>query len=165
MAKYHTRNPAKVYGRMLYIREVPRTLRCISAMRGGNSTWTEYRDAGLLYGSEYQIWSAQPNAQNDDNDVPCALCFTDAREVIFMLPGKYTCPSGWTREYHGYLMTERHNHKRSTFECMNFLPEATTGGHAHHNSAFFYYIEARCGSLPCPPYEEEKELTCAVCTK
>ena len=62
-------------------------------------------------------------------------------------------------------MTEHYNTKRSTFECMDFLPEATAGGHTDQNGALFYYIEARCGSLPCPPYEEEKELTCAVCTK
>ena len=54
------------------------------------------RDAGLLYGSEYQILGSQPNVEKVDDDVPCALCFTDARVTVFMLPGKYTCPSGWT---------------------------------------------------------------------
>ena len=29
----------------------------------------------------------------------------------------------------------------------------------------FFPVEGRCGSLPCPPYKETKELTCAVCTK
>ena len=48
---------------------------------------------------------------------------------------------------------------------MDVSPESIAGGHANHDGALFYYTEARCGSLPCPPYEEEKELTCAVCTK
>jgi len=29
----------------------------------------------------------------------------------------------------------------------------------------FFPVEGRCGSLQCPPYEETKELTCAVCTR
>ena len=30
-----------------------------------------------------------------------------------------------------------------------------------HNGLLFHFVEGRCGSLPCPPYEETKELTCA----
>jgi hypothetical protein len=26
-------------------------------------------------------------------------------------------------------------------------------------------VESHCGSLPCPPYVQGYELTCAVCTK
>ena len=55
-----------------------------------------------------------------------------------MIPGKYICPSGWTREYYGYLMSERYNHHRSTFECMDLSTETIAGGHTNQNGALFH---------------------------
>ena len=75
----------------------------------------------------------------------CSICYVATQ------PGKYTCPPNWTREYYGYLMAERHNHHRSTFECVDVAPEAVTGGHTNQNGA---HVEPRCGSLPCPPYDQ-----------
>ena len=84
-----------------------------------------------------------------------------------MIPGKYTCPQNWTREYYGWLMAERSHpsHHRSTFECVDAAPEAVPSGGANYNGAYFYHVEPRCGSLPCPPYVPEKEMTCVVCTR
>ena len=83
-----------------------------------------------------------------------------------MIPGKYTCPENWIREYYGYLMAELYNnHGRSTFECVDVAAETITGGHANLNGALFHHVEPRCGSLPCPPYDQQKEMTCAVCTR
>ena len=95
----------------------------------------------------------------------CSVCYIAPRETVLMIPGKYTCPSGWTREYYGYLMSARYSHHRSTFECMDISPETIAGGHANQDGALFYHTEPRSGSLPCPPYEEQKEITCAVCSK
>ena len=124
-------------------------------------------DAAFIYGVEYQMRGNVPAASlaNDDHDVPCSVCYIAPRETVLMIPGKYTCPSGWTREYYGYLMAERYNHHRSTFECMDASPETVTGGRANQNGAVFYHVEPRCGSLPCPPYDQQKEMTCAVCSK
>ena len=95
--------------------------------------------------------------------VRCAMCST--RVAILMIPGRYTCPQSWTREYYGYLMAERYSHHRSTFECVDSDPEAVAGGHSTQHSAVFFHVEPRCASLPCPPYEQNKEMTCAVCTR
>ena len=85
-----------------------------------------------------------------------------------MIPGTYICPPNWTREYYGYLMTERSSHSshkgRTTFECVDVAPEVVAGGHDNQDGALFHHVEPRCGSLPCPPYEPQKEVTCAVCT-
>ena len=62
-------------------------------------------------------------------------------------------------------MAEHHGHHRSTFECMDVDAETEISGVDNRNGALFYHVEPRCGSLPCPPYEEEKEMTCAVCTR
>ena len=43
-------------------------------------------------------------------------------------------------------------------------PETVIGGQADRNGALFYHVEPRCGSS-CPLYEEQKEMTCAVCTR
>ncbi|CAI8014204.1 hypothetical protein GBAR_LOCUS8916 [Geodia barretti] len=44
-------------------------------------------------------------------------------------------------------------------------PEKVDGGHANHDGALFLNVEPRCGSLPCPPYDNTKEMTCVVCSK
>ena len=82
-----------------------------------------------------------------------------------MMPAKYTCPKDWTTEYYGYLMAERNTHSRSQFTCVDKSLKPVIGTNHNHDGLLFYLVEGRCGSLPCPPYEETKELTCAVCTK
>ena len=120
-----------------------------------------------IYGAEYQTGGNVPVASlsKHDHDVPCSVCYIAPRETILMIPGKFTCPPGWTREYYGYVMAERYNHHRSTFECVDVEPETITGGHENKDGALFYHVEPRCGSLPCPPYDEQKEMTCAVCSR
>ena len=121
------------------------------------------------YGAEYEVWSNIPTSslRLHQHDVPCSVCYVASREsqTVLMIPGKYTCPQNWTREYYGYLMAERYNHHRSTFECVDVDPEVIAGGHANQNGALVYHVEPRCGSLPCPSYEQEKGMTCAVCTR
>ena len=70
-------------------------------------------------------------------------------------------------QYYGYLMTERSHtaHMRTTFECVDFEAETTSGGQGDQSGGRFYHVEPRCGNLPCPPHEEEKEMTCVVCTR
>ena len=124
-------------------------------------------NAGLIYGSEYEVWGNVPKSylHLHEHDVPCAVCYAPRRTAKITIPGTYKCPNKWTREYYGYLMSERFNHHRSTFECVDKDPETAASGHANQNGALFYFVEPRCGSFPCPPYKQEKELTCAVCTR
>ena len=116
-----------------------------------------------MFGAEYQTDNFNRAVQ--DNDVPCAVCYVSKRSAVYMVPAKYTCPSGWTREYYGYLMAERHNHNPSQFTCVDSSFKSVVGSAANKNGLLFYQVEGRCGSLPCPPYEQTKEFTCAVCTK
>ena len=118
-----------------------------------------------LYGSEYEIPWGGPLSSSHNHNVPCAVCFTSERGMVVMLPAKTSCPSNWTREYYGYLMSEYRNHHRSTFECVDKDPEHVPGHAGDTNGALFYQVQAVCNGLPCPPYDREKELTCAVCTK
>jgi len=120
---------------------------------------------GLMYGAEYQTWNGHPFNGRHDHDVPCAVCYVTQRSSVYMVPAKYTCPSGWTREYYGYLMSNQHKEATSEFTCVDIAFKSVVGSSADHNGLLFHFVEGRCGSLPCPPYDSTKELTCAVCTK
>ncbi|XP_035687615.1 short-chain collagen C4-like [Branchiostoma floridae] len=125
--------------------------------------------SAYMYGAEYQVdqFGNSPfqGASVYEHDVPCAVCHVASRGSKLMIPARLSCPSGWTREYKGYLMTERYTHYRSEFVCMDGEPETRPAGHVNHNGALFYPVEASCGSLPCPNYVQGRELTCVVCTK
>ena len=81
-----------------------------------------------------------------------------------MIPGKTQCPASWREEYQGYLMSARHTHQRTLFECVDGEPENIRGSAANTDGALFYHVEADCNGLPCGPYDPQKELTCVVCT-
>ncbi|XP_078619156.1 uncharacterized protein LOC144886401 [Branchiostoma floridae x Branchiostoma japonicum] len=120
-----------------------------------------------MYGAEYQLSSNNPfqGVSLHNHDVPCAVCHVTSRGSKLMIPARLSCPSGWTREYKGYLMTAYRTQYRSEFVCMDGEPETRPGGHLDSDGALFYPVEASCGSLPCPNYVQGRELTCVVCTK
>ena len=118
-----------------------------------------------LHGSEYEIHTASPLPNIHDHNVPCAVCSVTSRSRILVVPARNDCPSMWTLEYSGYLMGEHRNHNRNTFECVDKDAESTPGSTSNVNGALFYHVEANCDGIPCPPYDPQKELTCAVCTK
>ena len=118
----------------------------------------------FIYGAEYQVTDGLvPNSYN--TDVVCAVCYVPTRNTVYMLPARYICPTGWTTEYYGYLMSEYYNHHRSTFSCVDHSLTPVIGSIHDHNGFLFHPVEGVCGSLPCPPYNRNKELSCAVCTK
>ena len=101
------------------------------------------------------------------HDIPRAVCVVPTNELVLMIPGKTSCPANFTREYYGYLMSERvHSiHYRSTFECVDKDLESVPGsGEYLAAGGLFGYVEAVCNGLPCPPYNNYKEINCVVCT-
>ena len=122
-----------------------------------------------LYGTEYQVSSTHLFGKRLlDYDAPCVVCFVKSRGSMLMVPAKNDCPSGWTEEYHGYLMTNFFNYRHSNdFICVDGDPEYVTGSQSNREGALLYPVQVACGgsSLPCPPYISGRELTCAVCTK
>ena len=102
-----------------------------------------------------------------NTDVPCAVCHVSDRTAVYMVPAKYTCPTGWTREYYGYLMSSYYgsDRHRIQFTCVDTAFKSVPGSSANNDGLVFYFVEGRCGSLPCPPYDNTRELSCAICTK
>ena len=115
-----------------------------------------------IYGSEYE----RPLQGTHNHNVPCAVCRVSTRPTVVMIPAKASCPPTWTREYYGYLMTAHKNDRRATFECVDKAMESLRGSQADTNGALFYHSEATCTTgLPCPPYSDNLEVNCVMCTK
>ena len=117
-----------------------------------------------IYGAEYQFLSG-PNRNIHEHNVPCAVCYVPTRASAIMVPAKSSCPPSWTREYYGYLTSESINQQRSSFNCIDVNPEVIPGTSANTDGALFYYVDTTCNGLACPPYENGRILSCAVCTK
>ena len=118
-------------------------------------------------GVEYWYASHPSLSSFNSHNVPCAVCYVATRSVAVMIPAKTQCSTNWTLEYIGYLMSENRSYKsRSMYECIDKNPESIPG--LNSNSvprAYFLLVEPYCNGLSCPPYDNEKELTCAVCTR
>ena len=119
-----------------------------------------------VYGVEYWTYGGPLRAVHDHN-VPCAVCYASTRVAVTMILAKTRCPSTWTLEYSGYLMSEEIGslHYCSMYECVDKNPDSVPGSAAGTQSASFHQVEAHCNGMLCPPYDPQKELTCAVCTK
>ena len=122
-----------------------------------------------VHGAEYEPWGGPLQAVLHHN-VPCAVCYASTRVAVTMIPAKTRCPSTWTLEYSGYLMSaykgvSSNIQYRTMFECVDKNPDSIPGSASDVNGALFLHAEATCTGMPCPPYDPQKELTCAVCTK
>ena len=122
-----------------------------------------YQAHARIYGAEYILLKGSPLDHSHRRNVPCALCQVNGRTNKIMIPSRYVCPSGWRREYYGYLMAGSLNHKAATqYTCVDESLEQIPGSGADTNGYLFFPIEAQCGQhIPC----SDKEVTCAVCTK
>ena len=121
-----------------------------------------------LHGVEYRAGDNSSLSSVENHNVPCALCYTTTRVTVVMIPAKVNCPTNWTMEYNGYLMTSHSNNHRSTYQCVDRDPETVPGTSSEQSSddALFYHVEAVCTGDYCPLYRDNgKELTCVVCSR
>ena len=190
--KYRVRDYSLTSGGSIYVRwgrstcpEVDGTYRIYDGLAG--KTYFTYRGGGgnylcmpkdpdyagafapgvnnvAVFGVEYETYAGSPLRPLQDQNVPCAVCQVNARSSVLMIPGKLTCPTGWTKEYNGYLMTSHYSHFIATYECVDRNPKPAPGGAGNQNGGLFYQVEASCTGLKCPPYHPQKELSCVVCS-
>ena len=73
-----------------------------------------YQNWVQLFGVEYQT-QGTPLDHSHDRNMPCALCQVTGHSNKIMIPSRYECPSGWRREYYGYLMAGYHGHKAASY--------------------------------------------------
>jgi len=133
--------------------------------------WLTYDDANqngaLLYGTEYETkgYGVASLVPLQDRDARCVVCEVP-RSAEVLVPGRVSCPAGWTLEYNGYLMANHYTQLKNDWSCVDATPEAT-GSSADQNGNLWYPTEVECGSLPCQAggYVQDREVACAVCTK
>ena len=120
-----------------------------------------------IAGVEYDYGSFPSLSAVNSHNMPCALCYVSTRNVVVMIPAKTHCPTNWTLEYTGYLMSEYYSHYgRTMYTCVDGDPESVPGSNGWSNPrALIYLVEPYCNGLSCPPYDAHKELTCALCTR
>ena len=113
-----------------------------------------------MCGAEYQT-----NNRHHQKDPVCAVCRTP-RPTTIMVPATNVSEDGWTLEYSGYLMGSNPKDPAShEAVCMDTAFENIPGSGANQNGLLFYFMFTYCGSLPCPPYQGNQLVTCAVCSK
>ena len=117
-----------------------------------------------VYGTEYE--GPPVVSGREQHNAPCAVCYVSTQHTVIMIPAKSTCPSGWTREYYGYLMSEHRSISagRTEYECVDRLMESISGLEGDVNGGHFWHVEAQCSGMSCPPYTSTGELNCVVCT-
>ena len=116
-----------------------------------------------VWGAEFQFSYGNVNV---NDDVPCAACLDTKAVTSMMIPGKASCPSGWRKEYSGYLCANYYGHRAaSEYACVDDDPQYFEGRRQNLDGKLFYPAVTVCGSLPCPPYENAKYVTCVVCSK
>ncbi|CAC5404811.1 unnamed protein product [Mytilus coruscus] len=122
-----------------------------------------------LYGAEYEInSSSKPSGLPTslyDKEVPCSVCRRKGKVSVLMIAGRKSCYKGWQSEYSGFLMSEAKNHNNKDFICLDGDAKPLDNRSSSENGVLFYPIRAKCGSLRCPPYKDNTEVLCTVCTK
>ena len=122
---------------------------------------------GVVAGVDYYYAGLPSLSSKNFCNAPCAVCYVAIRSVAVMIPAKTQCPTDWTLEYVGYLMTQHYNYGRTMYKCVDKNPECLPGlsSNNYPRDGRFHLVEPYCDGLECPPYDADKELACAVCTR
>ena len=100
----------------------------------------------------------------DSKLAPCVVCAAERKSTTVMIPARNDCPTGWSLEYHGYLLSSHYNtDKKSQSLCFDDNIEGLnpTGTGYHH----LYRVGAHAGVGLPSSFPNARELTCAVCSK
>jgi len=118
-----------------------------------------------MYGAEYETHTAPQLSKLHNQEAPCVVCRLRGRNTL-MIPARNVCFPGWRREYAGFLMSMYYKYKgNKNAICVDAEAEITENSNdSNQDGALMYFVQAKCGSLKCPPYEEKRLLTCVVCS-
>lgn len=122
-------------------------------------------DGSRVYATEYET-----NHDKDrrisalhDREVPCAQCQRPGRSPIgVMIPGRTSCPAGYSQDVTGYLMSEKHDHGKGTFRCVD-VNMFSVGSSSSQNGALLYLVEMQ-GDASFQQYPDFWQLSCVICS-
>eukprot|EP00118_Oscarella_pearsei_P023396 m.279734 g.279734 ORF g.279734 m.279734 type:complete len:293 (+) comp40625_c1_seq3:203-1081(+) len=128
--------------------------------------YTGSQSVAYMYNAQYEVYNFNPFSPNvyPEDDVPCAVCRVKRKTSLLVIPARNVCPSGWRREYYGYLMTGMYNDHPHDIICVDRHAEAVPGTRGDKSGALLYFVDGKCSHLLCGPYKNNAELTCAVCS-
>lgn len=124
----------------------------------------------LLYGYEYNSGGLRSSNFTSLNsyEVPCAVCEVDYAMTTYTVFGSDECPVEYVAIYTGYAFSHHYSHaSKGEYVCVDEMPEGYDNslGGSSHSQAILYPVEVECGSLPCPPYHQNREIRCAQCIR
>ena len=94
--------------------------------------------------------------QRSTSEIPCSTCLALQHSTVLMIPAKVTCPSGWSSEYVGRLMTGSAHSSNGQFYCIDETYAKSKIG----DESAFTQVKVDCnGSLA----EDCSTLKCVVC--
>lgn len=126
---------------------------------------TAYGGAGGLYATKFVTsTTAISSAYTSVNgfNVPCTVCQAPAARPYAMVnPGRQDCPTGFVRDFKGYLMAAAYNTNPNSYVCVNDAPQ-TLGVSQSTTSSEIYFLEPQ---FPVPGgYTAYYEISCAQCS-
>ena len=131
-------------------------------MRGMQST----HNKGICYGAVYEMQdqSTPYPSSLDSKLAPCVVCAAERKSTTVMIPARNDCPTGWSLEYHGYLLASHHDTDRKSHTlCFDDNIEGLnpTGGGGYQ----LYRVGVDDGYGLPSSFPTARELTCGVCSK
>ena len=127
---------------------------CLATLHvgGANHLYMPNDPDYLAYQPGVQGWSYQteepwvrPLHAVHDHNIPCAVCYASTRVAVTMILAKTRCPSTWTLEYSGCLMSAAQgSHYHTMFECVDKFQDFVPGSASNINGAQCHI----CRSLP-----------------
>ncbi|CAC5363173.1 unnamed protein product [Mytilus coruscus] len=108
-----------------------------------------------IFGGEYRISSSgKPSGWSE------SMRYKEAPCTVGILYNK-----GWNSEYDGYLTSDHYTHNNKDFACVDINPETLDNKNKDEHGILFQTLRTKCGSLRCPPYTNEADVLCVVCSK
>jgi len=124
---------------------------------------TSDNNGGRMYGTEYQ--NTGDVDKNHNYDAACSVCIS--KTAMNTVWGRKDCDdnaSGKELVYTGYIMANEYTQYKGEFVCVDEKRKQHLRSKKEDNDGNMWYTtEAQCGSLPCGPYVNDRELACAVC--
>jgi len=126
------------------------------------STNTGNNNHAMIYGSEYE--DAYAGAPAHTNwDAGCVVCAYEG-SASYDIWGTTTCPDKHEVLYTGNVLAAHHGHHKQNYACFDKERQERTGGdRGSQDGVRWYTAEYECGSIPCGPYNTNKEVACARC--
>ena len=125
------------------------------------------RNRAFVYPVEYEIYTGifeteLPDRARNYFKANCSVCNARGRDSVVMIPGWTDCPSGWRKEYRGYLMAPKKDLHRAEYVCVDAKPELSAG--TGWKVGYLNFVDTYCAALNCGKYKKDLELSCVVCS-